>query len=232
METLQTQLQQLKQMIDSHHHIVALTGAGISTSAGINDLIHTSRETSSTLASEAVLESDPARFYQSMHQNFLDPIFNNGPTVAHRALAQLEKSGHLDAVVTTNVDYLHELAGNTKVADIWYSFNENYCLTGKHEYSIETLNQPGIPRCPVDGTLISPGPTYHHIGTLQTAIQNAIKWMNAADLVLVIGSNGYYDRVNTQVPMIQINPEPTEFDLQATLNIRATADEVLKDYVN
>jgi len=230
MHTLNEQINQLAELINSHHHIVALTGAGISTSAGINDLMHTSHATSALISSEANLEAHPEEFYQAMHKNFLDPIFQNGPTIAHKALAKLEQTGHLDAIVTTNVDYLHELAGNTKVADIWYSFNQNYCIENGHEYDINTLNQGGVPYCPVDGSLISPGPTYHHIGTSQTAIQNAIQWMDQADMVLVIGSNGYYDRVNTQVPLVQINPAATEFDRQATLNIRTSADQALGQF--
>jgi len=231
MKNQNEQFEELSQMIQSHHHIVALTGAGISTSAGINDLMHTTSATSRLLSSEANLEANPEAFYQAMHQNFLDPIFKNGPTTAHKALAKLEQTGHLDAIVTTNVDYLHELAGNSKVADIWYSFNDNYCIENGHQYDLNTLNQGGVPYCPIDGSLISPGPTYHHIGTSQTAIQNAERWMDQADLVLVIGSNGYYDRVNPNVPLIQINPLATEFDRQATLNIRATADQALAQFV-
>ncbi|GAY74029.1 SIR2 family NAD-dependent protein deacylase [Lentilactobacillus kosonis] len=147
-------------------------------------------------------------------------------------MANLEKSGHLDAVVTTNVDYLHEIAGNTKVADIWYSFNQNYCTKCGHEFSIDILNQAGVPYCPICGGLISPGPTYHHIGTSKPAIQNAIDWMDQADMVIVIGSNGYYDRINDNVPLVQINPASTEFDRKAMLNIRANADDVLNNYVN
>jgi len=230
MKNINPQIEQLNQLIDSHHHIVALTGAGISTSAGINDLMHMPMGSGSLLSSESSLEADPVSFYKELHKTFLDQIFQNGPTIAHKALANLEKSGHLDAVVTTNVDYLHEIAGNTKVADIWYSFNQNYCLKCGHEFSIDILNQSGVPYCPICGGLISPGPTHHHIGTSRTDIENAVTWMNDADMVIVIGSNGYYDRVKGNVPLVQINPLKTEFDQEATLNIRENADDVLREF--
>ena len=112
------EIDQFAQLIDRSHHIYAITGAGISTNAGIPDLQHLPGRSSMTLSSESSLERQPEKFYQGFHQIFIDPIFQNGPTASHKTLAKLEQEGKLGGVVTTNVDYLHELAGNEHVADI------------------------------------------------------------------------------------------------------------------
>jgi NAD-dependent deacetylase len=219
-------VKKLAALIEQSQHIYAITGAGISTAAGILDLKHLAGRTSMTLSSESALLADPQGFYKGFHQIFIDPIFNNGPTKAHKALAKLEQAGKLSGVVTTNVDCLHELAGSRQVANIWYSLNTNYCLKCGRSYDLQILRQP-VPTCPACGGLISPGPVHHHIGIDEQAYEKANGWMEAADLVLVIGSNGYYSNVTRDCVVANINNARNDFDQRADLTLRGTADQVL-----
>lgn len=220
------EIDQFAQLIDRSHHIYAITGAGISTNAGIPDLQHLPGRSSMTLSSESSLERQPEKFYQGFHQIFIDPIFQNGPTASHKTLAKLEQEGKLGGVVTTNVDYLHELAGNEHVADIWHSLNSNYCINCGRKYDIKILNNK-VPACPFCGGLISPGPVYHHIGIDEAAYVKANGWMDEADLVIVIGSNGYYSNVNSTAKVVNINKKRNDFDRRADLIIRGDADQVM-----
>lgn len=111
------QLDQAAQLLHESTNVYVITGAGISTSVGIPDLAHLPR--GRDLSSEMVLESDQQSFYQGFHQIFIDPIFNHGPSTAHRILARWGQQGIVKGIVTTNVDYLHELAGSQAVADIY-----------------------------------------------------------------------------------------------------------------
>lgn len=224
-------VEQLADLIQRSHNIYAITGAGISTNAGIPDLQHLSGMTNMSLSSESNLEQDSRAFYQGFHRIFIDPIFQNGPTPSHYALAKLGDMGKLAGIVTTNVDYLHELAGSPNVADIWYSLNANYCIQCGRIYDINVLKQD-VPQCPVCGGLISPGPVYHHIGIDNGAYQKANGWMTNADLVIVIGSNGYYSNVNATATVVNINNARNDFDSRANLIIRDDADKVMNRLIN
>lgn len=219
-------IDQLAKLINQSQHTYAITGAGISTAAGIPDLQHLSGLTSMSLSSESNLEQHPTSFYRGFHRIFIDPIFDNGPTTSHRALAKLEETGKLDGVVTTNVDYLHEIAGNKHVADIWRSLNVNHCLNCGKIYDINILKE-AVPRCPACGSLISPDPIFHHIGIDDHAYEQANEWMAQVDLVIVVGSNGYYSNVNSHATVVNINRAANDFDSRANLTLRGDADQIM-----
>lgn len=210
-------------MIRASKQIDVITGAGISTTVGIPDLAHLPR--GRDLSSETALERDPVGFYQGFHQIFIDPIFQKGPSQAHRILADWESRGLISGIVTTNVDYLHELAGSRAVADVWRNLNVNYCLQCGRQYDLKILTAP-VPHCPHCGGLISPAPVYHHIATDPIAVRQADEWMSAADLVITIGSNGYYPNTGT-AKILDINPARDGFSSAADLQLKMTADQAL-----
>lgn len=227
-QTSTDDIEKFADLIDHANNIYAITGAGISTNAGIPDLQHLPGETSISLSSENSLENDPQAFYQGFHQIFIDPIFKTGPTASHNALTKLEKMGKLRGIVTTNVDYLHEISGSKNVADIWRSLNVNYCVRCGKVYDINILKQP-VPTCPACGGLISPSPIYYHIGIDNAAYTEANAWMAQADLVIVIGSNGYYSNVNRDATVVNINNARNDFDSRANLVIREDADQAMSE---
>lgn len=216
-------LQAAIDLIQNSHSIYVLTGAGISTSVGIPDLAHLPH--SYSLSSESSLEQDPVGFYQEFHHVFTDPIFHHGPSEAHKILADWEKQNIVKGVVTTNVDYLHEIAGNRNVADIWRNLNRNYCTQCGHVFDIQILDET-IPRCPVCGGLVSPGPVFHNISTSSEAVMIANHWMNMADLVITIGSNGYYSNTGN-AKILDINPTENSFSNEAEVHLQMKADQAL-----
>lgn len=219
-------IKHLFKLINQSSYTVALTGAGISTPSEINDLEHMTGEASSIISSESSLLNDPEGFYNSLKETFLDPIFKNGPTASHKVLAKLEDHQLLDGIVTTNVDYLHELSGSKNVADVWGSFNQNICVKCGKIYPIDIWDQGSAPFCPDDNGIISPYPTFHHIARSPEDLTLADTMMKKADLVIVIGSNGYYSNINSTAKVVQINPKRTGFDLRADLNIHSASDKV------
>lgn len=213
-------------LITKSHHFYALTGAGISTSVGIPDLEHLGFR-SNSLSSENSLERNPQLFYRGFHQIFIDPIFNNGPSLAHCILAEWEQKGILSGVITTNVDYLHELAGNKNVADIWRNLNVNYCINCGHIFDINILKAP-VPHCPLCGGLISPDPVYHNIATSQAAEAKANRWVSQADLIIIVGSNGYYPYTGN-ARIIDVNPKNDSFANESEVHLKEKADTALQE---
>lgn len=222
-----TAVNDLANQLQKAQHAFVITGAGISVPSGIPDLKHLSTISEMSLSSETSLESNPKRFYYGFHQIFLDPIFNTGPTASHDVIAQLEQAGYLNGVITTNVDYLHELAGSRRVADIWSSLNINHCLACGKTFPINVLNQE-LPVCPVCGGIISPDPIYQHIAIKQDQYAKANAWMDQADLVITVGSNGYYSNINDHATVININNGRNHFDRRANLSIRSDANTVFE----
>lgn len=220
-----TQIEKLATLLKNAHSVYAITGAGISMAAGIPDLPHLSKMADRTVSSETDLQRNPAKFYADFHELFIDPIFQNGPTMTHRVLARMEHDHRLKGIVTTNVDYLHELAGSLHVADVWGSLNVNHCPHCGRTYTLDAL-RASVPTCPNCGSVLEPDPVYHHIDIDSTAYAEANSWMTTADLVLTIGSNGYYDNIPRTATVVNINPRPNAFDQRAALTIRANADDV------
>lgn len=233
MGEVKEQISRLQQLIDESHSIVAITGAGISVSAGINDMEHLNFASTIQMMSETVLKTSPKHYYKIVRKGFLDATFIDGATIAHKKLAELEQSGKLKGIITTNIDCMHTVAGNQNVAEIQGSFRINECLKCKKEFIDVTLwNQGSVPKCPECGGVLSPFPVRSHVGVYQPAAQQARQWLQGADLVIVIGSKGmyggvYFNHLNRNTRLVQINPKRTEFDSMAILNIKMPADKVM-----
>ncbi|KRN97991.1 hypothetical protein IV57_GL001334 [Companilactobacillus kimchiensis] len=210
-------------MLKRANNAYVITGAGISTSADIPDLEHLS--SSIDISSETALKNDPQQYYAEFHKLFIDPVFENGPTDSHRFLAKLEEDDLIKGIVTTNIDFLHELAGSKNVADIWSNLNRNHYLKCGRIFPIETLKS-AVPTCPICGGLLIPDPVYRHIGIDENAYLRANQWMKQADLVITIGSNGYYDNIPNDINVININPKRNHFDQRAQLTIHSKSDLV------
>ncbi|GAB6092716.1 SIR2 family NAD-dependent protein deacylase [Furfurilactobacillus curtus] len=224
-QKLSEQVAQLADSLTKAKFATILTGAGISVSSGIPDM--EMMDDVFGLFAESTLESRPEVFYQAFHRNFIDPIFAHGPNITHRTIAELERNLFIHGVVTTNVDYLHELAGSHNVAAIWSSLNVNHCLNCGRIYEISVLKNV-VPHCPVCGGLISPDPVYRHIATLPDQVRQADEWMDSSDLTIVVGSNGYYSHTSTR-QIININPKANAFDHEAKLVIRASAEDTFTE---
>ncbi len=185
-------------LIRSANHLVAFTGAGISTPSGVPDF----RSAGSGLwnkvnpmeaASLSTFLRRPERFYAWLHPLAIS-IAGASPNPAHLALAKLEAAGRLKAVVTQNIDDLHQRAGSRQVIQVHGSLKTSTCLQCERQYSSEMfekdfLEQQVLPCCPQCAAILKPDITLFEEGLPEDAWQQAEWHMRQADLVLIIGTS-------------------------------------------
>ncbi|MCD8036607.1 MAG: hypothetical protein LUE88_04390 [Clostridiales bacterium] len=216
-------IQQLSDYIDSSKSMVAITGAGISLAGGgitYSQLSKTVR--SAGFGTDSFLRS----YVKAMH--------SYRPSYSHYALRDLEAEGKLTGIITTNEDCMHTIAGSKNVAEIQGGFQINRCSKcGRHYDGYEIWNQEELPKCESCGGSILPWELYSHISLWDEGVEKAQDWISKADLILVIGTHGYYggaywDYRRRDAVIVQINPGHTGFDSAADLNIREDCDSVFK----
>lgn len=181
--------------IRSSERIVALTGAGISTGAGIpdfrgpNGLYVTRRYDPETIFDIRAFLRDPAPFYE-FTRDFLGVVHQLEPTLTHRFLADLETKGSLSGVVTQNIDALHQKAGSEKVVSVHGDYWTSHCLSCHAEFDIAymeaAVREEDVPHCPCSG-LIKPNVVF--FGEPVHRLEEASAMVAASDLLLVLGSS-------------------------------------------
>ncbi len=213
-------IQQFSDYIDKSGSIVAVTGAGISVSGGGVTYGQLSR-------------IRPMRGTDFL-RSYVNAMFCYKPSFSHYALRDLEEDGKLIGIITTNEDCMHTIAGSKNVAEIQGSFQINCCSEcDRHYDSYDIWNQNELPRCEVCGGEILPWQLYSHISLWNKDVLKARNWISKADLIIVIGTHGYYgsaywDYRNKDAVIVQINPGHTGFDHIADLNIHKDSDDVFK----
>lgn len=228
---MDSQITQLQEYIDASNYTVVITGAGISMSAGIMDMEHMNVFQTMQTSLEPMVRARPEHSYKLLQKGFLNAMFVTGPSLTHKKLADLEKRGKIQGIITTNIDHLHILAGSQNVAEIQGSYGMNKCLSCGERYDdVQIWNQGKAPRCEKCNGVIASFPVYTHVGLCDAEYQKAGRWISQAELVVVIGSKGmyggYFNRINRGAQVVQVNPKHTQFDEIAALNIRKQADDV------
>ncbi len=227
------QIEKLYNAIEESNFTVAITGAGISLSAGgvsFDDMI-------SSMGPGVLMsgDRDPDEMYKALYRTFLSAAFDHGPTVTHKALARLEEMGKLQGIITTNEDCIHTIAGSKNVAELEGGYQVNTCENcGYQIFDYEIWKQGHMPVCPKCGGMMLPYDLYSHAGLWEPAVKKAREWISQAELILIIGTNGYYGSVywnyrRRNAEIIQINPGRTGFDRTADLNIHRDADSVFEE---
>ena len=173
---------------------MALTGAGVSTAAGIQDfrgpkgLYVTRQYDPETVFDISAFRRDPEPFYE-FTRDLLGVIDTIEPTVTHRFLAQLEADGRLTAVVTQNIDSLHQKAGSQQVISVHGDYWTSHCLECGREYDLASMEKKVrtevVPRCTCDG-VIKPDVVFY--GEAVRDLELAASAVAASDLLLVLGS--------------------------------------------
>ena len=190
----------LNEMILSSEHIVFLGGAGVSTESGIPDfrskdgLYHRKDGRFRSYRPEYLLSYDclnhkPQVFFDYFRKN-LD-CRNIMPNDAHRKLAEMEKAGKLDGVITQNIDGLHQKAGSRKVKEIHGSALRSYCVSCRKEYGRDYIfeNEEEIPHCPKCGKMVRPDVTLYGELLPEPAYEEAIALIRYADLLIIGGTS-------------------------------------------
>ncbi|MGI5895143.1 MAG: NAD-dependent protein deacylase [Candidatus Merdivicinus sp.] len=229
----------LQQWINESHSIVFFGGAGVSTESGIPDFRSTGglyhQEWSyppEIILSHTFFQQNPAEFYRFYRAKMLCPEAK--PNAAHRKLAELEQAGKLSAVITQNIDGLHQAAGSRNVLELHGSVLRNYCVKCGKFYSMEDiLHSEGIPYCTECGGMIKPDVVLYEEQLCEDTLNAAISAIRHTDLLIVGGTSlavypaagllRYY-RGNR---LVLINQSPTPYDTEADLLISGRIGEVL-----
>ena len=233
------QRRQLQDWISESSNIVFFGGAGVSTESGIPDFRSVDglynqqyQYPPETILSHSFFERDPEEFYRFYHNKMLFP--HAKPNAAHLKLAQLEGAGKLRAVVTQNIDGLHQAAGSVNVYELHGSVHRNYCMKCRAFYDLDFMvKSQGVPRCPVCGGIIKPDVVLYEEALDQEIMEAAVLAISRADMLIIGGTSlavypaaglvRYY-RGNK---LTLINKSPTPYDMEADLVINRPIGEVL-----
>lgn len=234
---MRSEIETLKQWIDESSNIVFFGGAGVSTESGIPDfrsvdgLYHQKFEyPPETIISHSFYEKDPAYFFRFYREKMLPLGFE--PNITHKKLAELEQKGKLRAVVTQNIDGLHQKAGSKTVYELHGSVLRNYCTRCRKFYPAEYVkNADGVPLCTCGG-IVKPDVVLYEEGLDEQTLQNAVMAIRAADLLIVGGTSltvypaagllQYYRGSR----LVLINRDETPYDSYADLVLHRSLGEV------
>lgn len=238
------QLQQLSQMIGRARRMAFLGGAGLSTESGIPDF----RSSNGVYAAlkaygrppEELLSHDffvrhPDVFFDYYRKYLIRPEAKPNP--AHYALARLEQQGKLTAVITQNIDELHQRAGSCNVLELHGSVYRNHCMECGKSWPVEAvLEADGVPRCTCGG-IIKPDVVLYGEGLDPVTLTAAVEAIAGADMLLIGGTQlsvypaaGLVDYFHGK-DLAVINLSATPRDAQAVLTIRRPIGEVLAEVV-
>ena len=227
----------LAELVREHRPLVVLTGAGISTESGVPDFRSAggvwARYDPYEVGHIDALRRDPGRVWE-FYALRLDVLAEAAPNAAHRALAELEARGLVQAVITQNVDRLHAEAGSREVIEVHGSIGTAVCLRcGRREASVRELLP--LPQCADCGTILKPGVVMFGELLPVDAIDRATALAQSAGLLLVVGTSlevwpvaGLPDETLAHGGKLAIvNREPTPFDARAHLVVHGSAGEIL-----
>ena len=221
-------LETLKQWVSESNRIVFFGGAGVSTESGIPDFrsvdgLYNQRfeYPPETIISHSFYERRPEYFFNFYREKMLPLGFE--PNVTHKVLARWEQEGKLSAVVTQNIDGLHQKAGSKRVYELHGSILRNYCTHCRKFHSAEFVRDAvGIPRCSCGG-IVKPDVVLYEEGLDQDTIEKSVMALRRADLLIVAGTSltvypaagliNYY-RGNR---LVLINRDATQYDHYADL---------------
>ena len=238
MRDLSEQVRELQQIVDSHRRIVFFGGAGVSTESGIPDFRSQDglynqqyKYPPEMIISHSFFVADTAEFYRFYKDKML--ILDVEPNAAHRKLAEMEAAGRLTAVVTQNIDGLHQKAGSKKVYELHGSIHRNYCTKcGKFFDASYIKAADGVPRCDDCGGLIKPDVVLYEEGLDQNVINGAVRAISEADCLIIGGTSlvvypaaGLIDYFRGD-KLVLINKSATSRDRSADLVISGAIGEV------
>lgn len=233
------EIRKFQQMIDESRNIVFFGGAGVSTESNIPDFRSEDglynmkyKYPPETIISHTFFLRNPEEFYRFYKDRML--CLDAEPNPAHRKLAELEQAGKLSAVVTQNIDGLHQKAGSRKVYELHGSIHRNYCMECGKFYDAEYVkNSEGIPRCSCGG-MIKPDVVFYEEGLDTKTIQNSVEAIAHADMLIIGGTSlvvypaaGFIDYFRGKY-LVLINKAETGRSVRADLVIREPIGKVME----
>ena len=231
-------IEQLQQMINESQNIVFFGGAGVSTESNIPDFRSADglfRENYSyppeRIVSHTFFVQKPEFFYEFYKEKMM--FLDAKPNKAHLKLAELEQAGKLKAVITQNIDGLHQMAGSKHVLELHGSIHRNYCQKCKKFYDGKYVKESvGIPQCDCGG-VIKPDVVLYEEGLDNDIISKSIRAISEADMLIIGGTSlvvypaaGFIDYFRGKY-LVVINKSATPRDAHADLCIQEPIGEVL-----
>ena len=234
----QQQLDQLRATVADSNYIVFFGGAGVSTESGIPDFrsvdgLYNQKYPvpPETMLSHSYYESHGEEFYRFYRDKMLAP--DAEPNAAHKWLAQQEKAGKLKAVITQNIDGLHQKAGSEEVLELHGSVWRNYCRRCRTFYGLsDILESTGVPRCTCGG-VIKPDVVLYEEGLDEEVLSRAVHHLRCADMLIIGGTSlAVYPAAGLihyfrGKHVVVINKGATARDVGASLTIDGAIGEVL-----
>ncbi len=239
-------VQELVQIVKESNNIVFFGGAGVSTESGIPDFrsasgLYSKKLNRNFTPEQAVSHSFflryPEEFYDFYKKNLVYPKAK--PNACHTALAKLEEMGKLKAIVTQNIDGLHQAAGSKKVYELHGSVLRNYCMDCREFYNAEfIMAADGVPRCPKCGGIVKPDVVLYEEGLDDRIISGAVSAIADADTLIIGGTSlvvypaagliDYFKGKN----LVLINKSATSADRRADLIIHENIGQVMQEVID
>lgn len=228
-------IEQFQKIYDESNNIVFFGGAGVSTESGIPDFRSQDglynqkwKYPPETIISRSFFDARPKDFYEFYREKLI--IKDVKPNITHLALAQMEQKGKLKAIVTQNIDGLHQAAGSKNVFELHGSTLRNYCQKCHQFYGVdfieESKNLPnGLPVCPKCGGLVKPDVVLYEEGLDDKCINGAVDAISSADCLIIGGTSltvypaAGLVRYFSGKHIVLINKTPTPSDSMADLVI-------------
>ena len=235
------EIKKLSEMIGESKNIVFFGGAGVSTESGIPDFrseqgiyntVHQYGCPPEEILSHTFFMRNPEKFFDFYRSTM---VYRDArPNDAHKALARLEAMGKLTAIVTQNIDGLHQAAGSRKVYEVHGSIHRNYCMKCHKAFSLDAvMEMSGVPRCDKCGGVIKPDVVLYEESLDERAITGSIDAIEHADMLIVGGTslNVYpsasFVRYYRGSRLVLINKSETPYDKYADLLIHDSIGKVL-----
>ena len=231
---------ELKEIISKSSNIVFFGGAGVSTESGIPDFrsVDGLYSTKYKYPPETMVSHS---FFRNNTEDFFDFYINKmifldaKPNNAHIKLAQLEREGKLKAVITQNIDGLHQQAGSKNVLELHGSIHRNYCMKCGKFYDVNFIvNSRGIPKCSCGG-IVKPDVVLYEESLDSDTIEKSVEFIEKADVLIVGGTSlvvypaaGLINYFNGS-KLILINKTSTQMDRKADLVINDSIGKVFED---
>lgn len=240
MEHFKEAVLELKEIIDKYDNIVFFGGAGVSTESGIPDfrsvdgLYHQEYDyPPETILSHSFYRSHTEEFYRFYRRKML--CLDAKPNAAHIKLAKLEAQGKLRAVITQNIDGLHQAAGSKVVLELHGSVLRNYCEScGAFHDAHYILNSTGVPKCQKCGGVVKPDVVLYEESLDQKTLNAAVNYIHNADVLIIGGTSlavypaaGLIDYFKGD-KLVVINKSSTPRDNHADLLIQGAIGEVFQ----
>lgn len=232
------EVESLQQMIDDSSRIVFFGGAGVSTESNIPDFRSADglcqqkyKYSPEQIVSHTFFVNRTESFYEFYKEKMM--FLDAKPNAAHKKLAELEAAGKLSAVITQNIDGLHQAAGSKNVLELHGSIHRNYCQSCKKFYDASYIkNSEGIPKCSCGGT-IKPDVVLYEEGLDSDIINKSIRAISEADMLIIGGTSlvvypaaGFIDYFRGK-HLAVINKSATAREVGAELTIAAPIGEIM-----